>query len=117
MEGFGNALKAFLQAADLQVVLAVLVATRLVELTVLAPRGWKAYSLWFPVLFACLFTPAFSTAPETSWGGQFFWRSVVLNGMVSAFVYYQILPRARAQYEKWFGKIPSNGANGDAHPQ
>jgi hypothetical protein len=117
MEHFSEAVKQFLAAADIQVVLCAVIAARIVEVTFLAPRKLTRYSLWFCVLFAALFTPAFAMTPEVSPGGPLFWRAVIYNSMVAAFFLFQVLPRIRALYTKWFGEMPKNGVNGDASSQ
>jgi hypothetical protein len=114
MDGFTTALKTFLLAADLQVVLVVVILTRMIEISILDKRGWKAAAFWLPVVLSLLLTPAFSTTPETRWGGIFFARAVAYNAAVALVVWYILLPRIRKRYDQWFGS--ANGTNGAKKP-
>jgi len=112
VDGFTAALKTFLLAADLQVVLVCVILTRMVEISVLTPHAWKAPAFWLPVFWSLLLTPAFASTPETSWHGVYFWKAVAYNAAVAEVVWYILLPRVRARYDQWFGKAPNGNSAG-----
>jgi hypothetical protein len=103
VDGATTALKTFLLAADLPVVITAVVLTRMVELSLLTTPRWKGVAFWLPVAFAMLLTPFFSTSPETAWGGQYLVKNMAQNAAVAEVLWYIVLPRLRKKYDQWFG--------------
>ena len=96
---FTDALWSFAAAADAHTVIVIVFLTFLVRRTFWTRTGLTPASIvWVSMVLAFLLTPVFSTAPETSWGGQWFVRAALYNGGVAVGLWMLVMPMV---VKKW----------------
>lgn len=108
MDSPENALTTFLQAADVQTVVSIIVLTYALQITLWKRfHLWEEAVLWVPFILAALLTPIMSSAEETAWGGKYYYRAVIYNGGAGFFAWRVILPGLKSKYPQWFGEQPT----------
>lgn len=102
MDTLFEAFKSFAEAADMGTVVSIAILTYLIQITLFTRLGWDHAIVWVPFVLSFLLTPIMSTAEQTAWGGQFYYRAVVYNGGVGLFAWHVVLPQLRKRYPEWF---------------
>lgn len=112
MDAFFEGFKQFAAAADVPTVISVAILTYLVQITLFTRLGLDHAIVWVPFIWSFILTPIMSTAEQTQWGGQYYYRSVVYNGAVGLFVWHVVLPQLKKRYPQWF----TLGSDGQDQP-
>jgi hypothetical protein len=98
-EAFFDSVKSFAAETDMEVVIACVGLTLCLQATVWKRYGWWHEALlWVPVGLSMLLTPVFSTTMEVQWGGQFYWKQVLYNGLSAAVLWRVGIPYLRQQF-------------------
>lgn len=99
----------FFKAADLQVVLVVMVFTYAIY-RIFLNRGYPRDDFVIvSVLLAVPITYAFSAADEVSWGGRFLWNVIIKNAAVSVAAWMFIVPQVFKRWPQLFGEETRKG--------
>lgn len=107
---FTDGVVALVKNADLQVILAVTILTFLVRRTFWtmthAPVSWLC---WFSILAAFPLTALLGASDEVRWGGQYFAKAAINNGLAAVVVWLLFVPAILQKWPQLMKDEPTGG--------
>ena len=121
LDTLSNMLFGFLRSADVHTVIAITALSTLLKFSLWRHWGLSgAYLAWVPLAFSFLLTPVMSAAEEVQWGGRFFIKAAIYNGITAELAFHFLLPYCQRRWPQVFtlmkAEVDKEGRTGGFEP-
>ena len=106
-----EALFSFLRSADIHTVMAISVVSLLCKYFLWPHWKWPiAYLAFVPLALSFAVTPMMSLTDEVQWGGKWFFRQTLYNGIVSEALFHIGLPYCQRRWPALFALMETKAS-------